>query len=684
MVSSHLAMTSTNEHYRYLLATLQVRIPGDLYFLEVRGASGVSLAVPAEQANPIAGGILRQYATSTEPAVISLVGQAIRPYMCGIAFCYPHGDELLIMGVLSKADRAYTHHDQDALQQAGRLAGRLLEAEQVQRQARLMTICKMLLQTTTPQAIVDLLQRMYFEADVNLCVLMTYGQYRFTADQPTEYAELVGIWSREFGRGYGLGTRVYVSEHQALLQRLDHDGIVTANDSLVEYICNDALLQGLLKTAHVQDWVLLALNTPQQRIGLLLVATDSPAGLRGEQAQGLQDLSKLLVNVLSTQALQHQNHLNHHGRHVLLEAVNDGVLMAVPGTNGATVISMNRRFLEMFDYPYDPHAPHQKLDDVLATIRVPPSVRDQLKKAWKSIPFREQTTLHGAFEMVTHEGQPADINWYSPPIYDPDTSNVFSRLFIFHDVTAKQTAVKVRSAFLARVSHELRTPLTAISGFAQFILEANDDDMPNIAREYAEIIHDSAGRLNHVFNVLLDITRAYAGEIKLNSYPYDLSALLQLRAETPPCDVSGKHSKITVDVETDLPQITLDPDRIHQVLQALIDNAIRYQTQDGTITIRARFIETLHDLPRHAPVDVMLPAVLVHVHDDGDGVSADEAPKVFDLFYRGHSAKSHKIDGAGLGLTLAHSLIEVHRGKMWVIPATPAEPGGHFCFTLPA
>ena len=139
---------------------------------------------------------------------------------------------------------------------------------------------------------------------------------------------------------------------------------------------------------------------------------------------------------------------------------------------------------------------------------------------------------------------------------------------------------------------------------------------------------------------------------------------------------------IVLDLDDDLPPVEVDSIRIKQALTNVISNAIKYAPDGSRIRISTQAIGDVRALPASAPRDVMLPGILIGVQDDGPGLSPEDAEMIFLPFYRTSSAKARKVEGYGLGLAIAQSLIEAHRGKIWAVPVPPAS-GGCFRLTIP-
>ncbi len=326
------------------------------------------------------------------------------------------------------------------------------------------------------------------------------------------------------------------------------------------------------------------------------------------------------------------------------------------------------------------HAEGDTLIHLLKQMQIPEGVRQELRAAWLSTPVRDPSTRRSEFRMVNSEGQPLDVEWYSAPVYQD--ADVLGRIYIFHDATPERAAQRLRAAFLSRISHELRTPLTSIRGFAEFILEATGDQLPDLAREYTEIILNSAKHLNTVFTDMIEITRADAGELKLHKTEAHLPDIVIEIVARMELQVKARSQKVIMDVDDDLPPVNVDVDRISQVITNLLTNAIKYSPEGGKIRLTTDLITSTDTLPDSAPPDVVLPAILVSVSDEGKGLSKEEADKVFMPFFRTEEAKTRRIEGVGLGLAVTRSIVEVHRGKIWAVPNTRAA-GGCFMFTIP-
>jgi signal transduction histidine kinase len=223
-------------------------------------------------------------------------------------------------------------------------------------------------------------------------------------------------------------------------------------------------------------------------------------------------------------------------------------------------------------------------------------------------------------------------------------------------------AREIRRQMTADVAHELRTPLSIILGHT----EALRDGVLPPTPETHSIVHDEAVRLSRLVEELRTLSLADAGELSLNRRQADPGALLGRAAAGygPRLQQSGINLKIEQDPE--LPPVLVDPDRMAQVLNNLLDNAARHTPAGGTITCRAT-------------IEAGNPArVRLTIADTGPGIATADLPFIFERFYRADKARQHDSSGSGLGLAIAKSIVETHGGRIWA----ESEPGKGASFQI--
>ncbi len=237
---------------------------------------------------------------------------------------------------------------------------------------------------------------------------------------------------------------------------------------------------------------------------------------------------------------------------------------------------------------------------------------------------------------------------------------------------AADAANQAKSEFLANMSHEIRTPLTAILGYADMLLEVNDEESPAAPRvETVETIRKAGRHLLVVINDILDLSKIEAGKIQFESVPFSLSNvlleldnLMRLRAEE-------RGVKLSLHFDTPVPEnISGDPTRIRQILMNLVGNATKFTTK-GTITIGVS-----------AEMDGELCRLQFAIEDTGPGMVQSQAAKLFEPFTQIDNSSTRKHGGTGLGLTISRRLSQLMGGDVELDWTEPGK-GSRFIFRTP-
>lgn len=221
---------------------------------------------------------------------------------------------------------------------------------------------------------------------------------------------------------------------------------------------------------------------------------------------------------------------------------------------------------------------------------------------------------------------------------------------VFRDISAYKELDRRKSDFVATVSHELRTPLASIKGYAATLLQRGDRLPPAVRAEYLQIINDEANRLNALVSDLLEVARLERGEVQPALGPTALAPLAARVADrlarapqdAAKTDAPPRH-RIDVIVPPDLWAIAA-PVHLEQVLTNLVENAVKYSPEGGTIVIEGG---------RRGPETVYLA-----VTDEGIGIAADRQAELFRPFARVEHAITRATEGAGLGLYICKQLVE--------------------------
>ena len=223
----------------------------------------------------------------------------------------------------------------------------------------------------------------------------------------------------------------------------------------------------------------------------------------------------------------------------------------------------------------------------------------------------------------------------------------------------------MKSDFVSTVSHELRTPLTSIYGFAETLLRKDvlfDEDERRIFVGY---IASESERLTAIVDALLNVARLDTGDLHVNLAPMDVRPVLdEVVAGVKQGD--GNDHRFVLDVPSEPLPAEADRDKVRQVLQNLIENAVKYSPEGGTVTVAAR---------RNPD------AIEVRVIDEGIGIPRLEQERIFRKFYRAEAVAQVGGGGTGLGLFIAQGLVAAMGGRIWVDSAEGE--GSSFGFALP-
>jgi two-component system phosphate regulon sensor histidine kinase PhoR len=240
-------------------------------------------------------------------------------------------------------------------------------------------------------------------------------------------------------------------------------------------------------------------------------------------------------------------------------------------------------------------------------------------------------------------------------------------VIVLHDITELRRLEQVRTEFVANVSHELRTPLTAIHGYVETLLGGALDE-PDNARKFLEIVHRQTERLGRLINDLTDLSNIELGKVSLRLVPTTLDevvdsvlAVIEPRARRGGVTLGAKMPR-------GLPPVRADHDRLAQILINLVDNAVKYTPDGGTVTVRAS--ETARG------------TVEVSVEDTGVGIPSSDLPRITERFYRVDKARSRELGGTGLGLAIVKHLVLAHGGELHI--ESEVGRGTTVRFTLPA
>jgi PAS domain S-box-containing protein len=236
---------------------------------------------------------------------------------------------------------------------------------------------------------------------------------------------------------------------------------------------------------------------------------------------------------------------------------------------------------------------------------------------------------------------------------------------ILHDITLFKELDNLKNDLVATVSHDLKNPLGAINGYLELIamLENLSDRGNGYLHQAKRVINN----MSELIEDLLSVSRLESGQIALDLQPTEVETNLKKAIENHRLQIDEKHTKISINIEDNLPYIYADSWRLGQILNNLIGNAIKYSPPDSQITLSAQKQDDNY--------------ITICVKDTGIGIPADAIHKLFEKFSRVRDEQAEGIEGTGLGLYIVKKLVEVHGGQIWV--ESVHGEGSSFIFTMP-
>jgi signal transduction histidine kinase len=234
---------------------------------------------------------------------------------------------------------------------------------------------------------------------------------------------------------------------------------------------------------------------------------------------------------------------------------------------------------------------------------------------------------------------------------------------------SRRQQLEFKNQFLSHVSHELRTPLTCIHQFVTLLLDGLAGPVSIEQREHLGTVLKSVNQLSAMIRDLLEATRAESGKLRVEPRCIAIGDLIQQAVAMLRSTATQKQIGLEIGLDTRLPLVHADPDRVLEILINLLDNGIKFTPTDGSVTVRACLVEADPDF------------VYVSVADTGRGISPEAKPLIFERLYQDPDSIDDNRKGLGLGLYISKELVRLHGGRIWA-ESQPGH-GSVFSFTLP-
>ena len=290
--------------------------------------------------------------------------------------------------------------------------------------------------------------------------------------------------------------------------------------------------------------------------------------------------------------------------------------------------------------------------------------------------LNQHTTVRDSKSLLsTRSGKLLPISLIVSPVAEAGQA-IDSVVGVFRDITAEKLEESKRSEFISTASHEMRTPIAAIEGYIALALNPKVVSIDPRAKNYLQKAHDATQHLGQLFQDLLTSSKAEDG--RLASYPkvVELGEIVEQIAEGARFAAQKKDLQLRYVVSRNkelaeghvvrpLFYVNVDPNRIREVLQNIVDNAVKY-TLEGGITISLTGDNAV---------------VQVQVQDSGPGIPEEDIPHLFQKFYRVDNSMTRNVGGTGLGLFISRKIVEMYNGRIWA--ESQLSKGSTFFINLP-
>jgi PAS domain S-box-containing protein len=546
--------------------------------------------------------------------------------------CIPvPGEQASVVAVLFQEPRTFTRDDLELAQQVASAArgaldrSRLFEAERTARSLsqQLARTGSLLATELDPIAVLDAVvgeARSLVRADAAVLASLDGGELVVAASAGEHADEVLGTRSPATG---WVAADVVQSRAPVAYDDVARDSSLAESDALLELGC--------------RAYLGVPLVAPEGALhGVLSVYAREPRLWREEEVQALVALAANASVVLSNAELYQRVAVEREQSVAILANIADGIVAV---DREGSVVLWNRAAEEITGVPA-----------AEARGRTPAQVLHQ----------ELQSETGGTNRLVAIRRGDEEV-WLSlseAVMRDPSGA-VAGRIFAFRDISAERVIEQMKSDFVSTVSVELRAPLTSIYGFSRTLLREDVAFAEPERHTFLEFIARESERLTAIVDALLNVARLDTGDLAVALEPTDVGAVLE-EVVTGAAELANGHT-IVADVEVDDVEAQADPEKLRQVLEQLVSNALKYSPDGGRVTVSAR---------RGSD------GVQVAVSDEGVGIPAAERERIFAKFYKGAGGQ-----GTGLGLFIAQGLVREMGGQLWV--ESEEGRGSRFGFELP-
>lgn len=294
------------------------------------------------------------------------------------------------------------------------------------------------------------------------------------------------------------------------------------------------------------------------------------------------------------------------------------------------------------------------------------------QKPTTSLVFQEvlEHNFHPHYQnpILTKLGEERMIAWSNTVLQDI-AGKAIGTISIGEDITERYTIDRMKAEFISVVSHELRTPLTSMQAALSLLNEKIIDPLSEEGEVTIQIATEGTDRLVRLVNDILDLERLESGKVRLETHLCNVDDLVNTAVAQ--MQEMANQAEIMLEASLCHLQVTVDSDRLIQVLSNLLSNAVKFSPQHSVVRL---------SVEPHTPENN--PSFLLFaVRDEGRGIPADQLESIFDRFHQVDASDSRKKGGTGLGLAICRSIVQQHGGEIWV--ESTVGQGSTFYFTIP-
>jgi len=241
----------------------------------------------------------------------------------------------------------------------------------------------------------------------------------------------------------------------------------------------------------------------------------------------------------------------------------------------------------------------------------------------------------------------------SSAVIEDENGQTVGMVTVLNDITKQKELDTMKDQFLSNVTHELRNPIGAIKQSISVILEETAGPVTEPQKKFLANAKRNLERLGSLIDDILDLARLEAKKMEIKPQPTAMATILDEVCQTLAAWIKNKDIALVEDIQENLPDINIDPDRIIQVLMNIISNAIKFTPKGGTITLGAQLLKNGDQIE-------------ISIADTGVGIPKNDLPKIFGKFQQAKNRSSGDISGTGLGLAIALEIVQLHNGEISV------------------